>query len=64
MDRIPDAERIVTVLRVPHCERCRRPLEVTSERRVGMVPPVFDLECRCPACGHRMRVRQVLAHFE
>jgi len=31
---------------------------------VSMVPPVFDLECRCPACGHRIRVRQVLAHFE
>jgi len=35
-----------------------------SEQRVSMAPPVFDLECRCPACGHRMRLRQVLTHFE
>ena len=62
--RGPAGERVITVVRVPVCERCRRPLEVTSEQRVSMAPPVFDLECRCPACGHRIRVRQVLAHFE
>jgi len=59
-----EGERVVTVVRVPECERCRKPLDVASERRVSMVPPVFDLECRCPACGHRLRVRQVLAHLE
>ena len=59
-----ESERVVTVVRVPDCERCRGPLDVASERRVSMVPPVFDLDCRCPACGHRVRVRQVLAHFE
>lgn len=57
-------ERVMTVVRVPDCERCRGPLDVMSERRVSMVPPVFDLECRCPVCGERTRVRQVLAHFE
>ncbi len=62
--REPVGERVVTVVRVPDCERCRGPLEVTSEQRVSMAPPVFDLECRCPACGHRMRLRQVLTHFE
>ena len=59
-----EGERVVTVVRVPDCERCRGSLDVVSERRVSMAPPVFDLECRCPVCGHRVRVRQVLAHFE
>jgi hypothetical protein len=62
--REPAGERVVTVGRVSDCERCRGSLDVVSEQRVSMTPPVFDLECRCPACGHRVRVRQVLTHFE
>ena len=57
-------ERLITFGRIPDCERCGGDLVVFDEERITMVPPVFELECRCHVCGFELRVRQVLTHFE
>jgi uncharacterized protein with PIN domain len=57
-------ERLTMGSAIPDCERCGGPLVVVSEERVAMVPPVFDVTCRCSACGVIVRVRQILPHFE
>lgn len=56
--------RLITTGPMPGCERCGRRMDVVSEERVAIAPPVFDLTCRCSGCGAVMRVRQVLPHFE
>lgn len=57
-------ERLITIGAIPDCQRCGGPMVVVSEERLVMVPPVFDVKCRCSGCGAVMRVRQVLPHFE
>ena len=57
-------ERWVGIGAIPDCERCGGRMAVVSEERVAVVPPVFDMTCRCAGCGAVMRVRQVLPHLE
>lgn len=57
-------ERLTTFGAIPDCQRCGGPMLALSEERLVMVPPVFDVKCRCSGCGAVMRVRQVLPHFE
>jgi hypothetical protein len=57
-------DRLITVGALPNCPRCGVPMTVSGEERVAMVPPVFDVTCRCADCRVAMRVRQVLLHLE
>ena len=56
--------RLATTGVIPACPRCGEPMTVSGEERVAMVPPVFDVTCRCPGCSAAMVVRQVVLHFE
>ena len=57
-------DRLITTGAIPDCPRCGVSMTVSSEERVAMVPPVFDVTCRCAGCRVAMRVRQVLLHLE
>ena len=44
-------ERLLGLGALPDCERCGEPRVVSSEKRIAVYLPVFELASRCTGCG-------------